>query len=210
MMRLLLVDDHIVVREGVKRILADVPDIVVAGEAGRAQEAYAALAAAAFDIVLLDISLPDGDNGFDILQHLHKTYPTLPVLIFSVHPERQYVVRTLQAGASGYLLKSSAPQELLTALRQVARGEHYVSTALLGHLMHEITATDRPLHTTLSRREEEVLRQMATGHALKEIAYALGVSVKTVSTYRLRLLKKLHLRTTAELIRYALQHKLVE
>jgi DNA-binding NarL/FixJ family response regulator len=209
MMRLLLVDDHAVVREGVKRILTTVPDIAVVGEAENVQEAYAVLAAAPVDLVLLDISLPAG-NGFDVLMHLQETHPTLPVLIFSVHPERQYVVRALKAGAAGYLLKSSAPRELVTALQRVAQGERYVSAALVGQLVHEIAATDTPLHTTLSQREAQVLRMLTTGAALKEIAYELALSVKTVSTYRQRLLKKLRLRTTADLIRYALQHGLAE
>jgi DNA-binding NarL/FixJ family response regulator len=205
MMQLLLVDDHMVVREGVKRMLADVPDIVVAGEAEHAQGAYAALASASYDLVLLDISLPDGGNGFDILRHLKETYPTLPVLIFSVHPERQYVIRALQAGAAGYLLKNSAPQELITALWQVTQGKQYISTALVGHLVQAIREPNGPVLPPLSPRELQVLRLLAAGAAMKEIAYDLSISAKTVSTYRRRLLQKLGLRTTADLIRYAVE-----
>lgn len=209
MIHLLLVDDHAVVREGVKRMLASTPDIVVGGEANNAYEASAALAAGIFDVVLLDISLPGG-SGLEVLRQLRDTHPTLPVLIFSVHPERQYVVRALKMGATGYLLKSSAPEELVTAMRKIAQGERYVSAALVEHLVDEIAEPERPLYLTLTPREEQVLRLMASGSAMKEIAYALSLSVKTVSTYRTRLLKKLHLQTTADLIRYAIQHGLVE
>lgn len=209
MIHLLLVDDHAVVREGVKRMLASTPDIVVEGEANNASEASAALAAGIFDMVVLDISLPGG-SGLEVLRQLRDTHPTLPVLIFSVHPERQYVVRALKMGATGYLLKSSAPEELVTAMRKIAQGERYVSAALVEHLVDEIAEPDRPLYLTLTPREEQVLHLMAGGSAMKEIAYALSLSVKTVSTYRTRLLKKLHLQTTADLIRYAIQHRLVE
>ena len=209
MVRVLLVDDHAVVREGVKRILADEPDIVVAAEAAHAREVDEALATATFDLVLLDISLPD-DNGLDLLRRLHTTHPTLPVLIFSVHPDRQYVVGALRAGSAGYLLKSSAPRELVTAIRQICQGERYVSAALINHLAHEIAETARPLHATLSPRQDEVLRRLVAGQSQKEIACALGLSVKTVSTYRRRVLTKLRVYTNADLVRYALRHGLAE
>jgi DNA-binding NarL/FixJ family response regulator len=209
MIRLLVVDDHAVVREGVKRILAAAPDIVVTGEAEQAQEMYDALATHAFDMVLLDVSLP-GPNGLDLLKHVHTIYPDLPVLIFSVHPERQYVVRALRDGAAGYLLKNSVPRELVSAIQQVAQGERYISAALITHLMHEVAKTDHSVQATLTTREDQVLRLLAAGYAMKEIAYTLGVSIKTVSTYRARMLEKLCLHSTADLIRYALQHGLVE
>jgi DNA-binding NarL/FixJ family response regulator len=209
MMRLLLVDDHAVVREGVKRIIANTPDIVVTGEAEDVQEACTALAVAPYDVVLLDLSLSNGDNGFELLKQLQETHATVPVLIFSVHPERQYVLRALQMGAAGYLLKNSAPQELVTALRKLSQGERYVSTALVEHLVSALAETDRPWPPTLSQRERQVLRLLAAGAAMKEIAYSLGLSVKTVSTYRRRLLQKLGLHTTAELIRYALEHQML-
>jgi two-component system invasion response regulator UvrY len=208
-MRILLVDDHAVVREGVKRILAGEPDIIVAAEAEHAKEVYEALAAGAFDLVLLDISLPD-HNGFKILKHLHTTYPDLPVLIFSVHPERQYVVRALQEGAAGYLLKSSAPRELVTAIQTISQGERYISAALVPHLIHEVAETEKPLHATLTPREAQVMRRLVAGRAQKEIAYELGLSVQTVSTHRRRLLNKLHLHTTGDLVRYAIEHGLTE
>lgn len=209
MIRLLLVDDHTVIREGVKRILASEPDIVVAAEAKRAQEVCEALAAIAFDLVVLDVSLPD-HNGFDLLNHLHTTHPDLPVLIFSEHPECQYVVHALEDGAAGYLLKSCSPQELITAIRQIWQGERYISAALVNHLVHEVAEADRPLHATLSPREAQVLRLLAAGRAQKEIAFELGLSVKTVSTHRRRCLDKLRLHTTADLVRYAIRHGLTE
>jgi two-component system invasion response regulator UvrY len=209
MIRLLLIDNHAVVREGVKRILAGEPDIVVAAEAACAHEVSKALGAGAFDLVVLDISLPD-HSGLDILNHLHTTHPDLPVLIFTEHSECQYVVHALKDGATGYLLKSCSPQELITAIRQLCRGERYISAALVNHLVHEVAETERPLHATLSPREDQVLRLLAAGKALKEIAYELGLSVKTVSTHRRRVLNKLRLHTTAELVRYALRHGLTE
>jgi two-component system invasion response regulator UvrY len=209
MMRVLLVDDHVVVREGLKRILADVPEIVVVREAGTAAEALEAMRTETYDVVLLDVSLPDG-NGFDILEHLKDTHPTLPVLIFSVHAERQYVARALQLGAAGYLTKRSAPQELVTALAHVVQGKRYISAALLEHVLDLLTETHRTGQATLSERENQVLRRITSGQTLKEIAYDLSLSIKTVSTYRTRLLKKLGLRTTADLVRYALQQEMVE
>jgi DNA-binding NarL/FixJ family response regulator len=208
-MHILLVDDHAVVREGVKRILAGEPDIVVAAEAEQAQEVYAALAAGAFDLVLLDVSLPD-HNGLEILKHLHATHPDLPVLIFSVHPERQYVVRALQEGAAGYLLKSNAPRELVVAIRKISQGERYISATLVSHLIHEVAETEKPLHATLTPREAQVMRRLVAGWAQKEIAYELGLSVQTISTHRRRLLHKLRLHTTADLVRYAIEHGLAE
>lgn len=209
MMRVLLVDDHAVVREGLKRILADVPDIVVVREAGTAAEALEATRTETYDVVLLDVSLPDG-NGFDILKDLKEAHPTLPVLIFSVHAERQYVARALQLGAAGYLTKRSAPQELVTALYRVVQGERYISSALIEHVIDLLSEPHRAGQTTLSEREDQVLRRLASGQTMKEIAYDLSLSIKTVSTYRTRLLKKLGLRTTPDLVRYALQQGLVE
>jgi two-component system invasion response regulator UvrY len=209
MIRLLLIDNHAVVREGVKRILAGEPDITVAAEAECAPEVYEALAAGTFDLVVLDISLPD-HAGLDILNHLHTTHPDLPVLIFTEHLERPYVVRAFKEGATGYLLKSSTPRELVTAIRQSCQGKRYISAALVNHLIREVAETERPPHATLSPREDQVLRLLAAGQTLKEIAYELGLSVKTVSTHRRRVLNKLRLHTTAELVRYALRHGLTE
>lgn len=210
MIRILVADDHAVVREGVRRIVADTADLQVAGEARTGPEVVAQTAAHSWDMVLLDISLP-GRNGLDVLHHLKRTYPSLPVLVFSMHPEHQYAVRAFKAGASGYLTKDSLPDELVTAIRQVVRGGRYVSTALAEHLVLEVTTGgNEPLHARLSDREYQVLCLLALGSTVTEIATELALSVKTISTYRSRILEKLQLKTTANLIHYAIRHHLVD
>ena len=207
--RVLIADDHATLRAGVKRFLADTADLVVAREAGTAQEILEAVAAKACDVLLLDISLP-GRDGLDVLKQLKQLDPTLPILMFSVHAEDQYAVRALKTGAAGYLTKNSEPEVLITALRKVAQGGRYISPALAERLALEVTGdVDKPLHTTLANREYQVLLMLAGGQAIKEIASALSLSVKTVSTYRTRILQKLRLKTTADLIRYALSQQLV-
>jgi two-component system invasion response regulator UvrY len=209
MIRVLIADDHATVRAGVKRFLADTADLVVAREAGTAQEILEAVAAKACDVVLLDISLP-GRDGLDVLKQLKQLYPSLPILMFSVHAEDQYAVRALKTGAAGYLTKNSAPEVLITALRKVAQGGRYISPALAERLAMEVTGdADKPLHTTLANREYQVLLMLAGGQTIKEIASHLSLSVKTVSTYRTRILQKLRLKTTADIIRYALSQQLV-
>jgi DNA-binding NarL/FixJ family response regulator len=210
MIRILVADDHAVVREGVRRILADTTDLRVVGEACTGPEVIAQVATQPLDIVLLDISLP-GRNGLDVLQHLKHAYPTLHALIFSMHPEQQYAVRALKAGAAGYLTKDSLPDELVTAVRQVARGGRYINSALAEHLFLEVTnGGNEPLHTRLSDREYQVLCLLAGGHTITTIATELALSVKTVSTYRTRILEKLQLKTTASLIHYAIRHRLID
>ena len=207
--RVLIADDHATLRAGVKRFLADTADLVVAREAGTAQEILEAVAAKVCDVVLLDISLP-GRDGLDVLKQLKQLDPTLPILMFSVHAEDQYAVRALKTGAAGYLTKNSAPEVLITALRKVAQGGRYISPALAERLAIEVTGyMDKPLHTALANREYQVLLMLAGGQTIKEIATHLSLSVKTVSTYRTRILQKLRLKTTADLIRYALSQQLV-
>jgi two-component system, NarL family, invasion response regulator UvrY len=207
--RVLIVDDHATVREGVRRFLADTADLVVAGEASNAQEVFNVIADRACDVVLLDVSLP-GRDGLDILQELKRLSPALPVLMFSVHPEYQYAVRAFKTGAAGYLTKNSEPEVLVAALRKVAQGGRYVSPALAEHLAMEITtATDAPLHAALANREYQVLLMLAQGKRVKAIADELALSIKTISTYRHRIQKKMHLQTTAELIHYAISHQLL-
>jgi two-component system invasion response regulator UvrY len=209
MIRVLVVDDHSVVREGVKRILADTADMCVAGEASNGQEALAKVAAQAWNVVLLDISLP-GRSGLEVLHLLKHTHPRLPVLVFSMHPGSQYAMRALKVGAAGYLTKESLPGELVTALRKIARGGRYVSSALTEQLLFEITRKDSaPLHERLSDREYQVLCLLASGKTVTAVADELALSVKTISTYRTRILAKLHLKTTAELIHYAIHHHLL-
>jgi two-component system, NarL family, invasion response regulator UvrY len=210
MIRILIADDHAVVREGVKRILADTDDLMIAGEASQGQEVLAKVSAEAWDMVLLDISMP-GRNGLDVLRQLKLAYPALPVLVFSMHPENQYAVRAFKAGAAGYLTKESIPEELVAAIRKVVQGRRYVSPALAEHLVIELGGSvDSPLHAHLSDREYQVLCMLASGKTVTAVAADLALSIKTISTHRSRILRKLHLRTTAELIHYAVRHHLVE
>ncbi|OGG46695.1 MAG: DNA-binding response regulator [Candidatus Handelsmanbacteria bacterium RIFCSPLOWO2_12_FULL_64_10] len=210
MIKLLIADDHAVVREGLKRILAETPDLVVAGEAGDGQEALDRVRAEAWDMVLLDISLP-GMSGLDALKQLKRERPRLPVLVLSIYPEDQYAVRVLKAGASGYLTKDSAPDQLIAAIRKISLGRKFVSPYLAEKLAVDLaTDTERPLHERLSDREYQVLCLIASGKTVKEIAAGLSLSVKTVSTYRIRILKKMNVKSNAELIHYALQRGLAE
>lgn len=207
--RVLVVDDHATVREGIRRFLADTPDLAVAREACTAPEVFEAVTAGDCDVVLLDISLP-GRDGLDILKELKQRYPALPVLMFSVYAEEQYAIRALKTGASGYITKHSEPEVLIMALRKVAQGGRYVSASLAERLAVEITADmDKPLHATLANREYQVLLMLGEGKTVKEIAVILSLSVKTISTYRTRILRKLHLRTTADLIRYTISQQLL-
>lgn len=210
MIRVLIGDDHAVVREGIKRILAETDDLVVVGEAAQGQEVLTKVASEAWDVVLLDISMP-GRNGLEILQHLHGLRPALPVLVFSMHPEDQYAVRAFRAGAAGYLTKDSLPEELVSAIRKVIGGGRYVSSPLAEHLVLEIRRdVVAPPHAALSNREYQVLCLLASGKTVTEIARELSLSVKTVSTHRSRILQKMRMRTNAELIHYAIRQQLVE
>ena len=209
-MRILIADDHAVVREGVKRILYDMDSSIMVGEASNGQELLAKALAKTWDVVLLDISMP-GRNGLEVLRQLKYTHPVIPVLVFSMHPENQYAVRAFRAGAAGYLTKDSIAEELVTAIRRVVGGRPYVSAALAEHLVLEVTRDpDTPLHARLSDRELQVLCMLGTGKTVIDIAAELSLSVKTVSTYRSRILEKMHLRSNAELIHYAVRHQLVD
>jgi DNA-binding NarL/FixJ family response regulator len=210
MIRALIADDHAVVRQGLKQILGDTPEMLVAGEATNGQEVLDKVRAEPWDVVVLDISMPDR-SGLDILKQLRSERPKLPVLVLSMHSEDQYAVRVLKAGASGYLTKDSAPDELVKAIRKVVSGGRYVSSFLAEKLAFEIgTDSSRLPHETLSDREFQVLRLIAAGKSVTEIAAELYLSVKTVSTYRARMLEKMNLGTTAELIHYAMQNHLID
>jgi two-component system, NarL family, invasion response regulator UvrY len=210
MIRALIADDHAVVRQGLKQILGDTPEMLVAGEATNGQEVLDKVRAEPWDVVVLDISMPDR-SGLDILKQLRSERPKLPVLVLSMHSEDQYAVRVLKAGASGYLTKDSAPDELVKAIRKVVSGGRYVSSFLAEKLAFEIgTDSSRLPHETLSDREFQVLRLIAGGKSVTEIAAELCLSVKTVSTYRARMLEKMNLGTTAELIHYAMQNHLID
>jgi two-component system invasion response regulator UvrY len=209
MIRVLIADDHAVVRQGLKQILGDTPEMLVAGEATNGQEVLDKVRAETWDVVVLDISMPDR-SGLDILKQLRSERPKLPVLVLSMYSEDQFAVRVLKAGASGYLTKDSAPDELVKAIRKVVSGGTYVSAFLAERLAFEIGADSSKLpHETLSDREFQVLRLIAAGKSVTEIAAELYLSVKTVSTYRARMLEKMNLGTNAELMHYAMQNHLI-
>lgn len=208
--RVLIADDHSIVRQGLRQILSETDDLAVAGEAGNGVEALQQLRQASYDVVLMDVSMPDR-NGIDALKLIRKEFPRLPVLMLSMYPEEQYAIRALKAGAAGYLNKQSAPEQLVTAIRQVAGGKKYVSVSLAEELANAITDDDeRPLHKRLSDREYQTLCLIASGKTLTQIGEELNLSVKTVSVYRARLLEKMRLSNNAELTHYGLKHGLVD
>ena len=203
MIRVLIADDHKIVRDGLRRILAANPDVEVAAEASDGDQALALVRANEYDVALLDISMP-GLSGIDLIKRLKIERPKLRLLVLSMHGEDQYAARVLKAGASGYLNKDSASEMLLGALRKVAAGGVHIGDAAAASLV----AADRPAHETLSNREFEVLRLLVAGSSPTDIAEQLHLSVKTVSTHKTRMLEKLKLRTTADLVRYAIENKL--
>lgn len=210
MIRVLIADDHAIVRQGLKQILSETDDLLIAGEADDGAEALQLARQIEWDVFLLDVSMPNR-NGIDTLKQLKKEFPRLPVLILSMHPEEQYAVRALKAGASGYLTKQSAPDQLVTAIRQVANGRKYVSAAVALQLVEAISdTTEKPPHERITDREYQVLTLIASGKTLTQIADTLNLGVATVSTYRARLLEKMGLKSTAELIRYGLEHGLTD
>ena len=210
MIRVVVVDDHPLVRRGLRETLAAEADITVVAEAGRSEEVPAILATHPCDVLLLDLSMP-GRGGLDVLSSVRHDYPDTRVLIVSTHGEAQYSVRAIRAGAAGYLTKNDSPAELVAAVRQIFRSGRYLSHGVATALAM-FTADDRPSqrHDGLSDREHQVLRLLTAGQTVSEIAAELSLSVKTVSTYRSRLAEKLGARTTADLIRYALAHKLFD
>ena len=208
MIRVIIVDDHPVVRRGLKQIIAAEQDMQVVGEAENAREAIRIIREIACDAVVLDITLPDG-SGLDVLIQLKSERPTLPVLIMSIHEEEQYALRVLKAGASGYLMKNSIPEELIKAIRKIASGGKYISPSIAERLASEFTSPEKSPHEKLSDREFQIMCLIASGKSLKEIGEALFISGKTVSSYRTRILEKMGMSTNADLTRYALEHHLV-
>jgi two-component system invasion response regulator UvrY len=206
-MRILIVDDHAMVREGLKRILLDEFEDATFGEAGNATEALEQVWKKPWELVLLDISMR-GRNGLDVLKEIRASASKVPVLVLSGHPEEQYAVRVLKAGAAGYLVKESAPQELCRAVRRVLSGGKYITPNLAEQLAAQVQSSNRPAHDALSNREYQVMLLIAEGKAPKEIGDELSLSVKTVGTYRTRILEKLRLRNNAELMRYVLERDL--
>jgi two-component system invasion response regulator UvrY len=209
-MKILLADDHTVVRHGLKQILADEFKRATFGEARNAQEALDLVWKDNWDVVVLDITMP-GRSGLEVLREIKKSKPKLPVLVLSMHPENQFAVRVLKRGASGYMTKESAAVELVGAIKKVLAGGRYVSASLAEKLATYLASDNqKPPQELLSDREFQVLRLIASGKIVSEIAGELSLSVKTISTYRTRILEKMGLRNNAELMHYAMQHQLIE
>ncbi|MBV9868846.1 MAG: response regulator transcription factor [Abitibacteriaceae bacterium] len=213
MMRILIADDHAVVRQGLSNILVKAYPHAVCGEARNATELLQSLRAEQWDVVILDINMP-GRSGLEVLKDLKQDRPELPVLVLSMHPEDQYAVRTLKAGASGYLNKDCAPDELANAVTRILEGRKYISPALAEALASGLDPTKTPTaalpHESLSDREYQVLCHLAAGKKPGEIADALCLTPQTISTYRTRILEKMDMKTTAELMRYAIENNLAE
>lgn len=210
MIKVMITDDHAIVRQGLKKILSETEDISVTGEAETGFQAIQLVRQKSFNVMLLDISLPDR-SGIEILKQIKKEYPDLAVLMLSMHNESEFAIRALKAGAAGYLNKQSAPAQLVKAIRQVAAGQKYITPALAMELANAISDdSDRPLHETLSDREYQTLCLIAIGKGLTEISEELCLSPKTISVYRSRLMQKLKLTNNSELIRYAIKHQLVD
>ena len=207
-MRVFVADDHDVVRRGLQQIVATQAGWELAGEARKADDVLPALRSTAVDVLILDISL-GGRSGIDLLGHIRAEFPSLPVLIFSMHAEEQYAARCLRAGASGYLQKDSAPADIVTAIERVAAGRRYLSATLAGNIADSVGRATEPPHERLSDREFEVFRLIAEGKSATEIAESLHLSVKTVSTYRTRIMEKTGFHSNADIAAYAVRTGLV-
>ena len=204
MIKVLITDDHPVVRRGIRQILDDDNSITIIDEAASGKELFERMRERIYDVILLDISLP-GRSGLDLISQIKKTQQSVAILILSIHSEEMYAIKALKLGASGYLTKSSAPEELIIAIHKVSTGERYISGSLAENLAESILSEyERPSQQILSAREMEVLSLFATGKSVAQIAVELSLSPKTISTYRSRLLDKLKLNTTADLIRYSI------
>ncbi|MDH3286896.1 MAG: response regulator transcription factor [Betaproteobacteria bacterium] len=210
MIRVLLADDHTIVRAGLKELLSETGDIAVSGEANNGAEALARIREGDYDIAVLDMSMP-GRSGIELIRQVKQEKPRLPILVLSMHSEEQYAVRALKAGASGYLTKESAADQLVAAIRRIAAGGAFVTPETAQRLALDVNnaATAAP-HTLLSDREFQVLRLIAGGTSVSEIARQLSLSVKTISTHKTRIMRKMQLANQAELIRYAIEHKLLD
>jgi DNA-binding NarL/FixJ family response regulator len=209
MIRLIIVDDHAIVRHGLKQILALASDISVVGEAGAGEELQYVLERTACDLVLLDMNIP-GLAGVDLIKWINGAHPGLPVLILSMHAEGQIASRALKAGASGYLTKDSEPEVLIGAIRKVAGGGKFIDAALVETLVFEHDAEASAPHDGLSERERQVFLMLASGKTISEIANELYLSIKTVSTHKFRLMRKMNLQTSTDLVRYAIRHRLID
>lgn len=209
MIKILIADDHAIVRHGIKEIVNSDSQMTIIGEASNGMELLSLAREMKADVVILDISMP-GRNGLETLKELKQNYPSLPVIVLSMHPEDQYAVRVIKAGAAGYMNKESAPEELIEAIKKVFRGGKYISPKLAEILAFHIEGNfpDQP-HKSLSDREFQVFQSIATGRSVGQISEDLNLSVKTISTYRTRIMEKMNMKTNAEIIRYAVDQNLV-
>ncbi len=209
MIRVLIIDDHAIIREGLKLMLSETHDIAAVDEAANGEQGLDKVLKNDYDVILLDITMP-GRGGIDALKDIHNVKPDIPILILSMHPEEQYALRVLKAGGSGYLTKQCAPQEVIDAIRKVVSGGKYISDSLTEELVREIgTDSEKPLIKRLSDREFQVFEMIASGKTVGKIAEELSLSVKTISTYRARILEKMNMKSNAELTFYAVSNKLV-
>jgi DNA-binding NarL/FixJ family response regulator len=210
MIRLVLADDHTIVREGLKQLLGAAGDLQVVGEAQNGHEVIERIRALDFDVLLLDMSMP-GKSGIELIRQVHAEKPKLRILVLSMHEEHQYAVRAIRAGAAGYLTKESASRQLVDAIRKVAAGGAFISSEVAQQLaLGAMPGATGPLHATLSDREFQIFQMIASGKSVSDIAERLNLSVKTVSTHKANVLQKMNMSTQAELIRYALTHRLVD
>jgi two-component system invasion response regulator UvrY len=210
MLKALIADDHAIVRRGLKEILAEEFDVEQFGEAGNASQVLELVYKQNWDILILDITMP-GRSGLEVLKEVKHDHPQLPVLVLSIHPEDQFAIRTLRAGAAGYMTKENAPEELINAVRKVLGGGKYVSSSLAEKLAVEVTTdAGKPPHEALSDREYQVMRMLASGKTVGAIAKELSLSVKTISTHRARILEKMRMKNNAELTRYVLSNGLLD
>jgi DNA-binding NarL/FixJ family response regulator len=210
MIRILLADDHTLIRDGLKQIFADTDDLLVAGEAASGHEVLARVREAEWDILLLDLSMP-GRSGLELVKQIKSEKPRLPILVLSMHDAEQYALRAMRAGAAGYLTKDSDVPHLIEVVRKIARGGVFVSPAVAEQMAREIMPGTAGLpHTLLSDREYQVFSMIASGSGIGEIALELSLSVKTVSTHKTRIMQKMNLANQTELVRYALHHKLLD
>lgn len=210
MYKILIADDHPIVRKGLRQILEEGKIVRSVEEAENGKEAIEKVRKGSFDVVMLDISMPEM-SGLEALEEIKKLTPSLPVLILSIYSEEEYAVRALKSGASGYMTKKSAPDELIAAIRKIVRGGRYISPSLADFLATHLTGEDsKPLHEALSNREFQVMRMIAAGKSLKEIAFDMSLSPKTISTFRTRILQKMQMQSNADLIQYAIKNNLMD
>jgi DNA-binding NarL/FixJ family response regulator len=210
MIKVLIADDHAIVREGLKQILVDIPDMEVVGEASSGDEALKFIRGEGWNVMLLDIAMP-GKNILELIKLAKQQSPNLPILILSMYPEDQYAIRMLRAGADGYLTKESAPDQLVAAIRKVATGGKYISPAMTEKLIAELNPIQKiPLHATLTDREFQVFTGICSGESMTDLARQMTLSIKTISTYRTRLMKKMNMSKNSEIIYYAFKNNLLD